>query len=210
MAQEVMFTASGAAPGTYYYALQVGDDGSITVRSVPFIRINGEPNPDPNPDPNPNPDPDLEPIKAKVKRWAQAVQDDRRPLTAKGIALVYRQTRETIQGQPGATVTQLKSLTDQLYGLAVRTANREREWRQWKQQVDSIIPNDLQGVFDAYRQVEAALEEIGTEQLNRPWNTYLTPPARKDDVEMRRRLKSIYEGTLREASCEVSNLYGLF
>lgn len=187
-AQEVMFTAQGTAPGVYFYALEVQQDGSVVVRAVEPIPIGDPDNPQPPP-PDPPTPPDN--VRSKVAQWTRDVNDPQRSVTAAAIALVYRQVAENADID---SVSQLKSLTNSLYNTAMRLVGKKSIWSEWKSKVDGLQPTDLNSAIQMWEDIANGLEDAsGLRQRG-----------------VLDQIRDIRQGMIHEASCEISNRYGLF
>lgn len=123
-----------------YQVMSVGSDGKAVLQDVgQVVDLRGSPGPTPGPGPNPPPTSD--PITTQVKDWTAEVND---PVTAQGLALVYKTIGERSAGQPRANVMgALKQGTDDWLGVRAKSdAGVVAKWAPWRAKVSKLIDDE--------------------------------------------------------------------
>lgn len=126
------------------------------------VRVGDVP-PDPD-DPDPDDPPPDETVAVQVARWANDIADTQRANTARGLSVIYRQTKALVDQGAVQNKDQLVRATDVLYRAALGNAsvNKLNLWAPWKTKVDALVDTaaDLNETATLWGQIADGLDAV--------------------------------------------------
>lgn len=133
------------APGTYLVEVVAFDPEKGIERARVTVTVPPGPNPPPDPDVPDVPDVPIppqpaDPLVRNIKGWSESVND---PLTAQGIASVYRQVREALECGRLNTASVWEALKPTTDG-SIEIVGTNKNWNTFRQNLSDVIATATQ------------------------------------------------------------------
>lgn len=190
----VVLNLSGAKPGTYYYAVVVSPNGTVTLELITNIVRVGDPGiplpqpvppiPVPNPpNPSPQPQPDLT-VEQKVQQLTQdSVSNGGSITTAVGLQRTYNiiaGSLEVNQISKDNTFKAIEAATD----VVLSQAGMSEIWSRWRTEVSNIIASlQASGNLNTKEQLSSLLRRIENGIKNAVNTLSVSDPKLQDKID---------------------------